>query len=81
MLGLPFIAVMPRTTSAEKVAQIEFYGGEMPLRRDAPIFTRSAASSPQAWRPLHGPVHLRGAGDRLARQQQHRRVDLHSNGR
>ncbi len=27
-------------------------------------------------RALHGPVHLRRAGHRLARQQQHRRVDL-----
>ena len=27
LLGLPFIAVMPRGTSAEKVAQIAFYGG------------------------------------------------------
>jgi cysteine synthase len=27
LLGLPFIAVMPRTTSPEKIAQIEFYGG------------------------------------------------------
>ena len=27
MLDLRFIAVMPRSTSAEKVAQIEFYGG------------------------------------------------------
>ncbi len=27
LLGLPFIAVMPRSTSPEKVAQIEFYGG------------------------------------------------------
>ncbi|HYG91608.1 MAG TPA: PLP-dependent cysteine synthase family protein [Azospirillum sp.] len=27
LLGLPFIAVMPRGTSCEKVAQIEFYGG------------------------------------------------------
>ncbi len=27
LLGLPFIAVMPRNTSPEKVAQIEFYGG------------------------------------------------------
>lgn len=26
LLGLPFIAVMPRSTSAEKIAQIEFYG-------------------------------------------------------
>ncbi len=28
MLGLRFIAVMPRATSAEKIAQIAFYGGE-----------------------------------------------------
>jgi cysteine synthase A len=28
LLGLRFIAVMPRSTSAEKVAQISFYGGE-----------------------------------------------------
>ena len=27
LLGLPFIAVMPRSTSAEKVAQIELHGG------------------------------------------------------
>ncbi|MGE5336972.1 MAG: PLP-dependent cysteine synthase family protein [Gemmatimonadota bacterium] len=27
MIGLPFIAVMPRSTSTAKVAQIEFYGG------------------------------------------------------
>lgn len=26
LLGLPFIAVMPRSTSAEKIALIEFYG-------------------------------------------------------
>jgi cysteine synthase len=28
LLGLRFIAVMPRSTSAEKIAQITFYGGE-----------------------------------------------------
>jgi cysteine synthase A len=28
LLGLPFIAVMPRSTSAEKVALIEFYGAK-----------------------------------------------------
>ena len=27
MLGLPFIAVMPASSSTEKIAQIEFYGG------------------------------------------------------
>lgn len=28
LLGLPFIAVVPRSTAQEKIAQIEFYGGE-----------------------------------------------------
>ena len=28
LLGLPFLAVMPRSTSPEKIAQIEFYGGQ-----------------------------------------------------
>jgi cysteine synthase A len=31
LLGLPFIAVMPRATSSEKIAQIEFYGGRCHL--------------------------------------------------
>jgi cysteine synthase len=31
LLGLPFIAVIPKTTAAEKVAQIQFYGGECHL--------------------------------------------------
>ncbi|MDO8318036.1 PLP-dependent cysteine synthase family protein [Rhodoferax sp.] len=31
LLGLPFIAVMPRTTSHEKIAQIAFYGGQCHL--------------------------------------------------
>jgi cysteine synthase A len=28
LLGLPFVAVMPRSTGIEKVRQMEFYGGE-----------------------------------------------------
>lgn len=31
LLGLPFIAVMPRSTSPQKIAQIEFYGGQCHL--------------------------------------------------
>ena len=31
LLGLPFIAVMPRSTSIEKIAQITFYGGRCHL--------------------------------------------------
>ncbi|MCZ2829539.1 PLP-dependent cysteine synthase family protein [Modestobacter sp. VKM Ac-2986] len=35
MLGLPFVAVMPATTSPEKIALIEFHGGRCHLVRDA----------------------------------------------
>ena len=31
LLGLPFVAVMPRSTSPEKIAQIELYGGRCHL--------------------------------------------------
>ncbi|UVJ43004.1 PLP-dependent cysteine synthase family protein [Pseudomonas sp. LS1212] len=34
LLGLPFIAVMPATTSQEKIAQIAFYGGQSHLVDD-----------------------------------------------
>ncbi|SDH36211.1 PLP-dependent cysteine synthase family protein [Pseudomonas panipatensis] len=34
LLGLPFIAVMPATTSREKIAQIAFYGGQSHLVDD-----------------------------------------------
>lgn len=34
MLDLPFVAVMPRTTSKEKIAAIEFYGGRPHLVDD-----------------------------------------------
>ena len=34
LLGLSFIAVMPATTSKEKIAQIEFYGGQPHLVKD-----------------------------------------------
>ena len=35
LLNLPFIAVMPKTTSPEKIALIEFYGGRSHLVDDA----------------------------------------------
>jgi cysteine synthase A len=35
MLGLPFVAVMPATTSPEKIALIEFHGGQCHLVEDA----------------------------------------------
>ena len=81
LLGLPFVAVMPRTTSCEKVALIERQGGTLPLRRRAERDVRGVAQAGRrARRALHGPVHPRRAGDRLAGQQQHRRVDLRADG-
>lgn len=42
LLGLPFIAVMPRGTSAEKIRSIEFYGGRCHLVDDpATIYAES----------------------------------------
>jgi len=35
LIGLPFVAVMPASTSAEKIALIEFYGGRCHLVEDA----------------------------------------------
>ena len=63
--------------SREKIALIEFHGGRCHLvddPRDGLRRGRRAGRGDR--RPLHGPVHLRRAGHRLARQQQHRRVDL-----
>ncbi|MBL8370252.1 MAG: PLP-dependent cysteine synthase family protein [Burkholderiaceae bacterium] len=37
LIGLPFVAVMPRSTSAEKVAQIEFHGGHCHLVDNASL--------------------------------------------
>ena len=44
LLGLPFIAVMTRTTSPEKIAQIEFYGGRCHLvDAAAQVYAQAAA--------------------------------------
>ncbi len=42
LLGVPFIAVMPRTTSVEKIALIEAVGGECHLVDDATALDASA---------------------------------------
>jgi cysteine synthase len=43
LLGLPFVAVMPASTSAEKIAAIEFYGGRCELvAHSAQVYTRAA---------------------------------------
>ena len=51
-----------------------------PRRRPDDDVRRGAAAGGRARRLLPRPVHLRRARDRLARQQQHRRVDLHPDG-
>jgi len=42
LLGLPFVAVMPDTTSRQKQAQIEFYGGRCHLVKGSEIYNESA---------------------------------------
>lgn len=41
LLGLPFIAVMPNSTSAQKQAQIEFYGGQCHLVKGCDIYAEA----------------------------------------
>lgn len=41
LIGLPFIAVIPRTTSAQKIRQIEFYGGRCHPVAPADIYAES----------------------------------------
>lgn len=43
MLGLPFIAVMPRSTSRRKIAEIEFHGGRCHLVDNADIYGAAEA--------------------------------------
>src|SRR5512133_3971130 len=44
LIGVPFIAVMPRTTSAEKIAAIEHYGGNCHLIDDGRALYAEAAA-------------------------------------
>ncbi|HET6554157.1 MAG TPA: PLP-dependent cysteine synthase family protein [Dyella sp.] len=39
LLGLPFFAVMPRSTSLDKVAQIEFFGGHCHFIDDTDVYS------------------------------------------
>ena len=49
LLGLPFVAVMPRSTSAEKIALIEFYGGRCHLVDSAAqVYDEARAVAAQA---------------------------------
>ena len=65
---------MPATTSPDKIAKIEFQGGRCHFVADPrTVYAESARARGGDGRPLSRPVHLCRAGDRLARQQQHRR--------
>lgn len=44
MLGLPFIAVMPKTTARSKIAMIEFYGGRCHFVDSAPEMHEAAVA-------------------------------------
>jgi len=47
LLGLPFIAVVPKTTAREKTAQIEFYGGECRRVEPKQIYDEAARLADQ----------------------------------
>lgn len=73
LIGVPFIAVMPRTTSPEKSPAHRIPWRPLPLRRRLPQAVRGVRHARGGVRrPLHGPVHLCRAGHGLARKQQHR---------
>jgi threonine synthase len=76
LLGLPFIAVMPSSTSATRIALIESQAS-LPFRGRGVSGLRGSGTAGRGdGRTLPGSVHQRRTRDRLARQQQHRRVDL-----
>jgi cysteine synthase A len=47
LIGVPFVAVMPRSTSPEKIAQIEFHGGRCHLVDTAAAMVSEAAALAQ----------------------------------
>ena len=48
MLGLPFVAVMPRNTAAEKIAAIEFHGGRCHfVERGSEVYAAAAGLAEQ----------------------------------
>ena len=82
LLGLPFIAVMPAATSPSKVALIESQGGRCHfVQNSSQVYAEAERVARRDRRALPGPVHQRRARHRLARQQQHRRVDLRADAR
>ena len=56
LLGLPFVAVMPQSTSPEKIAQIAFYGGRSHFMTHAGAVYEEARAGARGRRPLHGSM-------------------------
>ena len=77
LLGLPFIAVMPSSTSASKIKLIESQGGRCHfVAESSQVYAEAERLGRRNGWTLSRPIHLRRTGHRLARKQQHRRVDL-----
>ena len=78
MIGVPFYRRDAAHHLAGEDRRDRALWRPLPFRRRRPArsMPRRPRSAREARRPLHRPVHLRRAGDRLARQQQHRRIDL-----
>jgi len=84
LLGVPFIAVVPASTSKEKIAQIAFYGGQAHLVDDP---TQIYAESERLAKETGGhfmdqftyaerATDWRGGKNKTPADFQHRRVDL-----
>jgi cysteine synthase A len=70
LLGLPFIAVMPASTSTSKVALIESQGGRCHfVESSSGRLRRGRAGCQGDRRALPRPIHQRRTSHRLARQQ------------
>ena len=76
MIGVPFYRRDAAHHSAEKIAADRALWRRCHLIDDGRAIYARRPRSRAPRRPLHRPVHLRRAGNGLARQQQHRRIDL-----
>ena len=75
LLGLPFVAVMPACTAPRKIADVQALGGHCDLVDDPAAGARARGLARRARRLPPRPVRPGRTRHRLARQQQHRRID------
>ena len=82
LLRLPFVAVVPASTSKEKLALIEAQGGRCHVVDDpSTVYAVAAQLAAEADGHYMDQFTLRRARDGLAREQQHRRDDLRADAR